>query len=384
MAPNSTMTVTMTLDGGSGSGNDNTQNPFIFAGGLVLLYILLAGMAASVDTSAFRGHFKRPKPLVTGLLCQFICLPLLGYLSVVWMDVNQIVSVALLITCMSPGGAFSNWFCSLFNADLALSIAMTTCSTLLALAILPLNIYIYVSLAYGSKVVLDWVALFISVASAAAGMVTGILISWKRPHWRRKCNVAASFAGIALIIYGAFTSTTKAPLWNRAGLFYVQVATPCVLGVIISTLLTILTKLPGPTSVAIAIECGYQNTGIAMSIVMATFKGDDQGEALGVPLYYGTIQAIVLIIYNLVMWKMGRTYAPTDVSVGVMIASNYQPGGSDDEDAEERDKAESGSGNENSPYQTSPGSSDGFLNVQDGPRTESNPMVKTDTCDSVL
>eukprot|EP01064_Diplonema_japonicum_P022769 TRINITY_DN3297_c0_g1_i1.p1 TRINITY_DN3297_c0_g1~~TRINITY_DN3297_c0_g1_i1.p1 ORF type:complete len:387 (+),score=59.24 TRINITY_DN3297_c0_g1_i1:58-1218(+) len=376
---NVTKTLTMTVswsgqDLGSDGSDTKDQNPFIFAGGLILLFILLAGMAASVDTQAFKGHFKRPKPILVGLFCQFVCLPLFGYLSVLWFDVSQVVSIALLTTCMSPGGAFSNWFCSLFNADLALSIAMTTTSTLLALVVLPLNMYIYVSSAYGSSVVLDWASLFISVGSAAAGMITGVWIGWKHPEWRRKCNIAASFAGIALVLYGAFTSTTSAPLWNREGLFYLQVALPCLMGVAASTLLCYAARLEGPTSVAIAIECGYQNTGIAMSIVLATFKGDDQGEALGVPLYYGTIQAIVLIIYNLCMWKMGRTYAPIDVTVPKMITTNYQPVG-DEPNEPFKKEGEEEEGEEEDVLSSGSPLADEAAGINEAPRQESNPMV---------
>ena len=41
-----------------------------------------------------------------------------------------------------PGGAYSNWWCSLFNADLMLSVASTALSTLLSAALLPLNLTI--------------------------------------------------------------------------------------------------------------------------------------------------------------------------------------------------------------------------------------------------
>jgi hypothetical protein len=69
--------------------------------------------------------------------------------------------ITLLILCSSPGGSYSNWWCSLFNADLALSVAMTTCSTFAAMLMLPINTLLYVKLAYGSdsSVELDWWAL---------------------------------------------------------------------------------------------------------------------------------------------------------------------------------------------------------------------------------
>ena len=121
--------------------------------------------------------------------------------------------------------------------------------------------------------------------------------------------------------------TQKAPVWSRPGLFYLQVTIPCLLGIVASQLLTLIVKLPASMATAIAIECSYQNTGIAMSIIFATFDSDSdtQGEALGVPIFYGTIQAITLVIYNMMMWKMGRTYAPPNISVLEMLKGNFQP-----------------------------------------------------------
>ena len=187
--------------------SDGEQNPFIYAGGLVLLFTLLASMAASVDTTRFKENFKRPKAILVGLGCQFFILPLLGYMSVSIMKVSDVTSTALLIMTMVPGGAFSNWFCSLFNADLSLSVAMTTTSTILSLAVLPLNITLYVRYLYGSTVTLNYIKLLISVVSAAAGLITGLLISHYRPGWRKFCNIAGTVSGIVLMVYGAATST---------------------------------------------------------------------------------------------------------------------------------------------------------------------------------
>ena len=50
------------------------------------------------------------------------------------------------------GGSFSNWWCSVFNVDLALSVALTTISTACSVFMLPLNLFVYARLAYGHSV----------------------------------------------------------------------------------------------------------------------------------------------------------------------------------------------------------------------------------------
>lgn len=50
------------------------------------------------------------------------------------------------------GGSFSNWWCSVFNVDLALSVALTTISTACSVFMLPLNLFVYARLAFGHSV----------------------------------------------------------------------------------------------------------------------------------------------------------------------------------------------------------------------------------------
>jgi predicted Na+-dependent transporter len=70
-------------------------------------------------------------------------------------------------------------WCSLFNADLALSVTMTTMSTLLSVIMLPVNLVLYASTTYSDEVVksLDWKALFVSLVVVIGGIFTGLLCS---------------------------------------------------------------------------------------------------------------------------------------------------------------------------------------------------------------
>ena len=57
----------------------------------------------------------------------------------------------LLIVCSSPGGSYSNLLCSIFNFDLALSISMTTASSVLSVFFLPVNLLLYSNAAFGEN-----------------------------------------------------------------------------------------------------------------------------------------------------------------------------------------------------------------------------------------
>lgn len=105
-------------------------------------------MSATVDVKHLRQQVHNKCAIATGFLLQFFLMPLLGYLSVLLLNdhgLSEPMAISLLIVTASPGGGFSNWWCSLFNADLALSVTMTTISTLASTFMLPANLLLYVN-----------------------------------------------------------------------------------------------------------------------------------------------------------------------------------------------------------------------------------------------
>jgi hypothetical protein len=75
---------------------------------------------------------------------------------------------------------------------------------------------------------------------------------------------------------------------------------------------------------AVAVECCYQNTGIATSVAASIFTGDELAVAVGVPLFYGICEAVFLAIYCITCWKIGWTKAPPDENFCRVIFTSYE------------------------------------------------------------
>ena len=69
----------------------------------VLLYILITGLASTVDFQEFSQQFKRPKGLLIGIACQFVLVPACAYMSIKAFDVESVVGIPLLVVASSPG-----------------------------------------------------------------------------------------------------------------------------------------------------------------------------------------------------------------------------------------------------------------------------------------
>ena len=116
---------------------------------LVVVFCILAALTAGIDLSQFKKKIKKPKGVCIGLLCQFGILPVSSFLVAYLLnsafdEFSTPQGVALIILGSCPGGNISNIFTFLWNADLSLSIAMTTASSVFSFAFLTANCAIYI------------------------------------------------------------------------------------------------------------------------------------------------------------------------------------------------------------------------------------------------
>ncbi len=296
---------------------------------------------------------------------QFVVMPFLGFLAVISLKpygLTTSMGITLLIVTASPGGSYSNWWCSLFNADLALSVAMTALSTMLSIGLLPANLMLYAHAAYGFSSTdeqhvlksVDFVALMISLVIVISAILTGLYASYRSEsvRFRKAANALGSFAGLALVVLSAVLSTTGngddgVKPWDQHWSFYIGVSSPCVLGLILANVLSKFAKLENPEIVTLSVECCYQNVGIATSAVLAMFDDKDEiARAMAVPLLYGLVEAGLLGCYCLISWKMGWTKAPRDEQICVVLTKTYEveeedgdeEGAKDSDDVEEQKK----------------------------------------------
>jgi predicted Na+-dependent transporter len=303
------------------------------------LFFLIFGMSATVDCKNLRRQISNTFAIGTGLAMQFLCMPVLGYVAVTACKhhgLTEAVGITLLVLTSSPGGSYSNWWCSTFNADLALSVAMTTVSSLMSIALLPANLFLFTYLAYGGAQnddgqtvieALDFKTLFSSLAVVLSAILSGLAAGYKYDTHRFHvaCNRMGSMFGICLIVYSVFLSSgangAESKLWNQPGVFYAAVAFPCLLGIALSNIVARSVRLSPPETVAISIECCYQNTGIATSVAITMFSNvEDRAQAVAVPLFYGVVEAVAVGVYCIIAWKSGvRTGFPISIEAFLLV-----------------------------------------------------------------
>ena len=114
----------------------------------ITISIIMFGVALEIKPGQFKDLLKRPKPLITGVLSQFIVLPLLTFILILlfWKNITVGVAMGMILVASCPGGNVSNFISTLAKGNPALSVSLTAIATISAIFMTPLNFMIWGSL----------------------------------------------------------------------------------------------------------------------------------------------------------------------------------------------------------------------------------------------
>jgi BASS family bile acid:Na+ symporter len=236
-----------------------------------LIQIIMFGMGTSMSAKDFVSVVKEPKAVVIGVMAQFIIMPCLGFaLANISGFSPEIAAGVVLIGC-SPSGLASNVMNYLAKANLALSITITSLTTLLAPFVTPL----LMKFLAGTFIEIDlykmmWDIFKMIMIPIGAGLLFNKLLRGKS-KWLDTAMPYVSMFGIAGVI--AFvTAAGRDSLLDIGLLLIVLVMIHNGLGYLIGYWSARLLKLNERDSRTVAIEVGMQNAGLASGIAKGMGK----------------------------------------------------------------------------------------------------------------
>lgn len=230
-----------------------------------LIQIIMFGMGTSMSAKDFVSVAKEPKAVVIGVAAQFIIMPTLGYtLAKISGFPPEIAAGIILIGC-SPSGLASNVMNYLAKANLALSITITSITTLLAPFITPL----LMKFLAGTFIEIDlykmmWDIFKMIMIPIGAGLLFNKLFHGKF-KWLDNAMPYISMLGIA----GVITFVTAAGRESLLDIGMVLLGLVLIhnsLGYLIGYWSARLLKMNERDSRTVAIEVGMQNGGLASGI----------------------------------------------------------------------------------------------------------------------
>lgn len=235
-----------------------------------LLGIVMFGMGLTLKLSDFKVVFSRPKDVIIGCICQFTIMPLLAFLltKIFNLPVELAVGVILVGTC--PGGTSSNVMTYLAKGDVALSVGMTSVSTILAPFLTPALTFIFA----GQTVDVNIVSMFLSIIKVvivpiALGFIVNKFFSAVTQKVVKILPLISVTAIVAIV--AAVVSANSAKIMTSGLLIVLVVILHNCCGYALGFGIGKILKLDMAKCKAVAIEVGMQNSGLATSLAATHF-----------------------------------------------------------------------------------------------------------------
>ena len=227
-----------------------------------LLMVVMFGMGLTIRPGDFAIVFTKPKEILIGCSAQFLIMPLLAFaLSHLFrLDAALTAGVVLVGTC--PGGTSSNVITYLSKGDVALSVGMTSVSTLLAWLLLR------------TTVTVDVMSMFLSIVKVILIPIgLGFLINKLFGGLTQKLvGILPMVSTIAIcLIVAAVVSHNAENIFASGFVILAVVILHNVLGYLCGFCISKLFRMPWTKIKAVSIEIGMQNSGLATSLAGTAF-----------------------------------------------------------------------------------------------------------------
>ena len=235
-----------------------------------LLGVIMLGMGTTLSPADFLAAAKRPGAVLTGIVLQFLLMPLLAWLTAHLLHLPKEQFIGVIMVGTVAGGTASNVIAYLAGGDVALSITMTACSTLAGIVLTSLITSFYL----GETVQVPAWDMFQSILLVVALPVSlGLLINrifQKHSKLLKKACPIVSSVGIVLTI-GIVVALNAGNLRSCGALVFLAVVLHNLSGLVAGYFLARLLRFDQKIAVTIAIEVGMQNSGLASALAKQFF-----------------------------------------------------------------------------------------------------------------
>jgi len=253
-----------------------------------LIQMIMFGMGATLSWKDFAAVAQSPKSVAIGIFAQFAIMPLLGFGLANLSGLEPEVAAGIILVGCAPGGTASNVIAFLARANVALSVTLTTVSTLIAPFMMP----VLMKFLAGQFIEIDllkmmWDIFKIILLPVGAGLLVHQLLG-KNSGWIEKLLPLVSMLGIALIIL-VITAAGRDSLLAMGPILILIVFLHNVMGYSLGYVLARLIGLSEQDARTISIEVGMQNAGLASGLSNIMGKITTLGLA---PAVFGPMQNI--------------------------------------------------------------------------------------------
>jgi BASS family bile acid:Na+ symporter len=234
------------------------------------LGVIMFGMGMTLTRADFKRVVLRPHEVALGVFAQYGIMPFVGFVIARFLRLEPLIAVGVVVVGSCPGGTASNVITYFARGDVALSVTMTSVSTLLSPVFTPALVYLLA----GKWVEVPVMRLFlftlqIVLFPVALGVfVRGLLGS----RVNRVLGALPVISSITIIFIVGVIIGASADSLHEVGLRTIAaVVIHNTVGLFLGFLLARLLGMEASKARAVAIEIGMQNSGLGVAIAKSHF-----------------------------------------------------------------------------------------------------------------
>ena len=256
-------------------------DPLGQAGVVIALMLVMFGVALGLRVKDFRILAAQPSLYIGGVFAQVLVLPLVTFGLIHVISPPPSIALGMIVVACCPGGSVSNLLTYLSRGDVAVSVALTATSSMLAAFLTPVSTLFWAqayeptakllaSLEVSPLLFIGQTTLLLAIPLAA-----GMIVAFRAPDFAMRIRKRTTLTGATVlggtIIYGIVYFYPI--LWPAVGLLAsvtiihntVAFATGATIGWVLSR--------QSAVRRALTFEIGIQNSGLALIILLAQLKG---------------------------------------------------------------------------------------------------------------
>ncbi len=249
--------------------------PEVFVPGTVavpwMLSVIMLGMGLTLRPADFVVVARRPWALLLGVAAQYLVMPLTAFGLAQVLGLRPELAAGLVLVGASPGGTASNVMVYLSRGDTALSVAMTTVSTLLAPLLTPLLV-LWLA---GEFLPVDARGLLVSILQVVlVPVLLGIVLRALVPRAVERVEPVLPLLSVAAIttVVVVVVAASAQTLLSVGLLLVLAVVLHNGLGLVLGYGIARVCQLDVSARRAVSIEVGMQNSGLAASLATVHFS----------------------------------------------------------------------------------------------------------------
>ncbi len=267
---------------------------------LPILTLLMFDLGLELKLNDFKLVLQRPLPVVIGLIGQIVALPLLAWLVGKAFGLEPLFLIGIMLIACSPGGSSSNVFSMLARGDVALSVSLTACSSVITLFTVPMVMsFVTAAVGTGADVRLPVGNLLVqNLVLMAVPIALGLWLNARKAAMAARIHsVLKRIAFPALILLATvFFIQNRDTIIARFPTLGACMTVLIVAAMATGAILSFAARLNGRERRTIVIEVGMQNAAQAITIACSPLVFNN--ETIAVPaIIYALMMNIVLLTY---------------------------------------------------------------------------------------